>query len=313
MEPSKTRPEGDQLKLFFTQFDISATTLQKRFNRRTVSLFACALITLQLAFIQQQTFSLLWLSLSALTMIVTLTLWWSLWKLRIKSAYETFRFVAELLRIQNWWNECGLKVNALHDNVEYHDIKAPTYSLLKNIFVYSTMAQPDSPKAIKQVKKESSERVESKWIEDQIRYLIGSETKLGAIERNRIAAKRGLVFMILSLALAGIIQIFSTVISWLDIIETGSVLDLALKFIFPFLLSIAASVAAYAKLMGYKEVKILYDLKLRRLEIALAQLSRLELKSDSALIVKSVGNASLTESLRWFQLKGDREIRPFQS
>jgi hypothetical protein len=175
------------------------------------------------------------------------------------------------------------------------------------------MAQPDSPKAIKQVKKESSERVESKWIEDQIRYLTGSETKLGAIERNRIAAKRGLVFMILSLALAGIIQIFSTVISWLDVIETGSVLDLALKFIFPFLLSIAASVAAYAKLMGYKEVKILYDLKLRRLEIALAQLSRLELKSDSALIVKSVGNASLTESLRWFQLKGDREIRPFQS
>jgi hypothetical protein len=313
MEPSKTRPEGDQLKLFFTQFDISATTLQKRFNRRTISLFAWALITLQLAFIQQQTFSLLWLSLSALTMIVTLTLWWSLWKLRIKSAYETFRFVAELLRIQNWWNECGLKVNALHDNVEYHDIKAPTYSLLKNIFVYSTMAQPDSPKAIKQVKKESSERVESKWIEDQIRYLIGSETKLGAIERNRIAAKRGLLFMILSLALAGIIQIFSTVISWLDIIKTGSVLDLALKFIFPFLLSIAASVAAYAKLMGYKEVKILYDLKLRRLEIALAQLSRLELKSDSALIVKSVGNASLTESLRWFQLKGDREIRPFQS
>jgi len=313
MEPSKNRPELNQLKLFFTQFDTSATTLQKRFNWRTISLFACALITLQFAFIQQQTFSLLWLSLAALAMIVTLTLWWSLWKLRIKSAYETFRFVAELLRIQIWWNECGLKLNALYDNVDYHDIKGPTYSLLKNIFVFSTIAQPEPRLVSKQIERENSERVESKWIEDQIRYLIGSETKLGAIERNRIAAKRGLVFMILSLALAGIIQVFSTVISRLDVIETGSVLDLALKFIFPFLLSIAASVAAYAKLMGYKEVKILYDLKLRRLEIALAQLNRLELKGDSASIVKSVGNSSLTESLRWFQLKGDREIRPFQS
>jgi hypothetical protein len=312
-EPSKRSQEFDQLKLYFEQFDTSATTLQKRFNWRTISLFAWALITLQFAFIQQQTFSLLWLSLSALAMIITLTLWWSLWKLQIKSAYETFRFVAELLRIQIWWNECGLKVNALYDNVEYHDIKGPTYSLLKNIFVYSTIAQLESGQESKKIEKDSSKRVESKWIEDQIRYLRGSETKLGAIERNRIAAKRGLIFMILSLALAGIIQMFSTVISWLDVIETGSVLDLALKFVFPFLLSFAASVAAYAKLMGYKEVKILYDLKLQRLEIALTQLNRLELKGDSASIVKSVGNASLTESLRWFQLKGDREIRPFQS
>ena len=65
--------------------------------------------------------------------------------------------------------------------------------------------------------------------------------------------------------------------------------------------------------MGYKEIKILYELKLKRLEIALAQLSMLEPGEDSISIVNSVGSASLAESLRWFQLKGDREIRPFQS
>ena len=65
--------------------------------------------------------------------------------------------------------------------------------------------------------------------------------------------------------------------------------------------------------MGYKEVKILYELKVRRLESALEQLNRLEPSADSASIVRSVGSASLTESLRWFQIKGDREIRPFQS
>ena len=106
---------------------------------------------------------------------------------------------------------------------------------------------------------------------------------------------------------------FSTASSWFNIIEAGSLLDWALKIVFPLLLSIAAYVAAYAKLLGYKEVKILYELKLRRLEIALAQLRSLDPKGDSAPIVKSVGSASLTESLRWFQLKGDREIRPFQS
>ena len=313
LEPCEITPVSNQLKVFFHQFDNGATSLQKRFNRRTISLFSCAFITVQFAFIQQQTFSLLWLSLSALAMMVTGTLWWSLWRLRIKSSYETLRFVAELLRIQIWWNECGLKVNAFSDNVEYHDIRDSTYSLLKNVFLYSTIAQPESGLTSKPHVREKSESVESKWIEDQIKYLIGSETRLGAIARNRIAAKRGLVFMLVSLVLAGIIQVFSTASSWFNIIEAGSLLDWALKIVFPLLLSIAAYVAAYAKLMGYKEVKILYELKLRRLEIALAQLRSLDPKGDSAPIVKSVGSASLTESLRWFQLKGDREIRPFQS
>jgi len=313
LELSKITTERNQLKLYFHQFDTSATTLQKRFNRRTISLFTCAFLTLQFAFIQQQTFSLLWLSLSALAMTVTIVLWWSLWRLRIKSAYETLRFVAELLRIQIWWNECGLEANAFNDNVEYHDIGDTTYLLLKNIFLYSKISQPKIELVIKQIEREESESVESKWIEEQITYLIGSKTRIGAIARNRIAAKRGLVFMILSLVLAGIIQIFNAASSLLNAIEVGSPIDWALKLVFPFLLSIAAYVAAYAKLMGYKEVKILYDLKLRRLEIALVQLHSLEPKVDSASIVKSVGGASLMESLRWFQLKGDREIRPFQT
>ncbi len=313
IEPSKITPEYDQIKLFYNQFDASATALQKRFNRKTISLFVWALLTLQFAFIQQQTFSVLWLSLSAIAMMITITLWWTLWKSRIKSAYETFRFVAELLRIQIWWNECDLKANAISDNVEYHDIQGFTYSLLKNIFSFSKISQAESGLVNKQIRDKNHERVASKWIEDQIRYLIGSETKKGAIERNRIAAKRGLIFMIISLVLAGTIQIFTTVSSWLDVIQPGSVLDWSLKFLFPFLLSMAASMAAYAKLMGYREVKILYDLKLRRLEIALEQLSLQDHKADWGTIVKSVGNASLTESLRWFQLKGDREIRPFHN
>ena len=313
IEQSEPASENDQLKLFFNKFDTSASTLQTRFNRRTVSLFACAFLTLQFAFIQQQTFSLLWLSLSALAMTITITLWWSLWRLRIKSAYETLRFVAELLRIQIWWNECGVKMNAFYDNVEYHDIRDSTYSLLKNVFLYAKISQPEIGQVTTQAARESSENPESEWIEGQIRYLTGSKTKAGAIARNRIAARRGLIFMALSLVFAGTLQVFSTASSLLNIIEPGSLLDWALKLVFPFLLSIAASVAAYAKLMGYKEVKILYDLKLRRLEIALAQLRTLDPAEDSAQIVKSVGSASLTESLRWFQLKGDREIRPFQT
>lgn len=313
IEPSKITPERNQLKLFFHQFDTGATTLQKRFNRRTISIFACAFLTVQFAFIQQQTFSFLWLSLSTLAMLVTGTQWWSLWRLRIKSSYETLRFVAEFLRIQIWWDECGLKLNAFNDNVGYHDIRDSTYSLLKNVFLYSTISQPEIGLIGKPLEREKSKGAESKWIEDQMKYLIGSEISLGAIKRNRIAAKRGLVFALVSLVLAGIIQVLSTVSSWFNVIETGSSLDWALKMVFPFLLSIAAYVAAYAKLMGYKEVKILYELKLRRLEIGLAQLRSLDPKDDSGPIVKSVGSASLTESLRWFQLKGDRELRPFQT
>ena len=305
--------EKDQLKLYFKQFDATASTLQKRFNRVNVALFTWAFLALQFAFIQQRTFTLFWLTSSSLALMVTLLIWWSLWKSQIKSAYETFRFVAELLRIQIWWNECGLNVNVLSNNIEYHEIGDSTYLMIKNVFVFSEIAQATRGIDAKQRKTRKSEKAERNWIEGQISYLIGKETKKGAIDRNRIAAKRGLIFMILSFVLAGLIQIFSTISFWFNLIETGSALDWAIKLVFPFLISIAAPISAYAKLMGYKEVKILYDLKLRRLEIALEQLNRLEPNADSASIVKSVGSASLTESLRWFQIKSDREIRPFQS
>ena len=305
--------EKDQLRLFFNQFDATASTLQKRFNRMNVALFTWAFLALQFAFIQQRTFTLFWLTSSSLALMVTLLIWWLLWKSQIKSAYETFRFVAELLRIQIWWNECGLKVNVLSNNIEYHEIGDSTYLIIRNVLVFSEIAQATTGIDAKQRKTRKSGKVERNWIEGQIGYLIGNKTKKGALDRNRIAAKRGLIFMILSFVLAGLIQIFSTISFWFNLIETGSALDWIIKLVFPFLISIAAPISAYAKLMGYKEVKILYDLKLRRLEIALEQLNRLKPNADSASIVKSVGSASLTESLRWFQIKGDREIRPFQS
>ena len=305
--------EKEQLKLYFNQFDVTASRLQKRFNQKNVALFTWAFLALQFAFIQQRTFSLFWLITSSVALMITLLIWWSLWKPQIKSAYETFRFVAELLRIQIWWNECGLKINVLSNNVEYHEIGDSTYLMIRNVFVFSEIAQATRDIDAKQKKITESDKVERKWIEGQISYLIGNKTKKGAIDRNRIAAKRGLIFMVLSFVLAGLIQVLSTISFWFNLIETGSALDWTIKLVFPFLISIAAPISAYSKLMGYKEVKILYELKLRRLEIALEQLNRLEPSADSASIVRSVGSASLTESLRWFQIKGDREIRPFQS
>ena len=313
VEIGETNSEKDQLKHYFNQFDGTASMLQKRFNRKNIALFTWAFLALQFAFIQQRTFSLFLLTSSSLALMITLLIWWSLWKSQIKSAYETFRFVAELLRIQIWWNECGLKVNVLSNNIEYHEIGDSTYLMIRNVFVFSEIAQATTGIDAKQRKTRKSEKVERNWIEGQIGYLIGDKTKKGAIDRNRIAAKRGLIFMILSFALAGLIQIFSTISFWFNLIETGSALDWTIKLVFPFLISIAAPISAYAKLMGYKEVKILYELKLRRLEIALAQLNQPGSKLDPASIVKNVGRASLTESLRWFQIKGDREIRPFQS
>jgi hypothetical protein len=313
VEIGETNSEKDQLKRYFNQFDGTASMLQKRFNRKNIALFTWAFLALQFAFIQQRTFSLFWLTSSSLALMITLLIWWSLWKSQIKSAYETFRFVAELLRIQIWWNECGLKVNVLSNNIEYHEIGDSTYLMVRNVFVFSEIAKATSDIDAKQKKTRKSEKVETKWIEGQINYLIGNKTKKGAIDRNRNAAKRGLIFMVLSFVLAGLIQILSTISFWFNLVETGSALDWTIKLVFPFLISIAAPVSAYAKLMGYKEVKILYDLKLRRLEIALEQLNRLEPSADSGSIVKSVGSASLTESLRWFQIKGDREVRPFQS
>lgn len=313
MEIAARDSEKDQLQLYFKQFDATALTLQKRFNRINVALFTWAFLALQFAFIQQRTPTLFWLTSSSLSLMVTLLIWWSLWKLQIKRAYETFRFVAELLRIQIWWDRCGLKVNVLSNNVEYHEIGHSAYLMIRNVFVFSKIAQATKGIDAKKRKTQKSEKVERTWIEGQITYLIGDKKKKGAIDRNRIAAKRGLIFMIVSFVLAGLIQIFSTISFWFNLIETGSALDWTIKLVFPFLISIAAPISAYAKLMGYKEVKILYELKLRRLEIALEQLNRLEPNADSASIVKSVGSASMTESLRWFQIKGDREIRPFQS
>lgn len=302
----------DQLKVYFKQFDESAVVLQREFRHRTILLLALGVLTLTFAAIQQITFAISWLAATGGALSVTLLFWWRLTRSRTKVAYETFRFVAEVLRIQIWWNETGVDRNILHEDIESHDVNDTVYLLLSNILMFSMIHDQDlhRPKTYSKSIKKKSEII---WVEEQISYLSGAQGRDGAILRTVKSAKRNLRFSIAALGFAALAQIYSTVMQVQSPIDKVSPTEIAIKILFTVSLAIAAAFAAFEEGLGNKEISSLYDLKLRRLSVAAAQLKRAKPNPDQRTVVTRVGMDSLAESLRWFQLKSEREIKPFRA
>lgn len=311
--PAQSSIDDDQLKVYFKQFDGSAVVLQKEFRRRTILLLTLGVLTLTFAAFQQITFSPYWLMATGGVLTVTLLQWWRLTHTRTKVAFETFRFVAEVLRIQIWWNELGIKRNILHEDIEPHDVNDTVYLLLSNILTFSTIHNLDLHRLRSRRKPIKIEKFDASWIEEQISYLDGAQGSNGAISRATKTAKRNLRFSIAALCLAASVQIFSTIIHLQNPIDDVPPTEIFIKILFSFSLAVAAAFAAFEEALGSKEISSLYELKLRRLLVALTQLKKSNSGVDPKTVMTHVGIDSLAESLRWFQLKSEREIKPFQA
>ena len=311
--PAQSTIKDDQLQVYFKQFDGSAVLLQKQFRRRTILLLSLGVLTLTFAAFQQATFELGWLLATGGVLAVTLFLWWRLTHSRTKIAFETFRFVAEVLRIQIWWNQMGINRNILNEDLESHDVNDTVYLLLSNVLMFSTIHNSDLHRLRHHRKAASTDKSGITWIEEQIAYLSGAEGADGSILRTLKSAKRSLRFSIAALCFAGAIQVFSTVTHMQNPMTDIPPTEIAIKVLFSLSLAVAAAFAAFEEALSNKQISSLYELKLRRLAVAVAQLKKANPDLDRKTVVTHVGIDALAESLRWFQLKSEREIKPFQA
>jgi hypothetical protein len=306
------RADDSQFQVYFRQFDENAVKLHKKYIRRSILLLLLGVTTANVAGVQQENFRDDWFLYTALFLSATLIYWRTFIIGRYKAAYELFRFIAEVLRVQVWWEKCGLDSDDITQFSEFEDLEDSVHIYLSNVFLFANIYKLDSSRG-RTLKVNTEVKISSElWLEDQITYLSGVNGSGGAIQ-NMIARNRKLRRTVIGfLSSAALAIIISTLLYDPNGDQSQSLEGWIYRLAFPFFLSLAAVTAAYRHAMGFGELRNRYELKLRKLEVALAQLKRTDSQKTHKEIVGKVGTDSLLESLRWFQLKSEREVRPFQ-
>ena len=294
---------NSSLQSQFELLDHKAINLQKNFISRTKVLLFLGVITINIASIHVSL--LLWSSLLAtvIPLMLTVILWQSLNKARTKVTYETFRLMAEVLRVQIWWNSCGINKNVLEESTEIREIGDSARLFLSNTLLMSRIA------GIGQVQRGEPAINPISWVEEQRNYL-GSALVSGAIHRNK-TKQRKLKMLIFTLILfAGLVLNIGTLISLS--LDSNATLTWTVSLLFTAFLSSAAAIAAFSQVMSYREILSRFQIKEQRLSAALSIMKESRSKAETMQIAKFVGVDALSEAFRWFQLKSDREVRPFQ-
>lgn len=109
---------------------------------------------------------------------------------------------------------------------------------------------------------------------------------------------------------AGLVLNIGTVISLS--LDSNATLTWTVSLLFTAFLSSAAAIAAFSQVMSYREILSRFQIKEQRLSAALSIMKESRSKAETMQIAKIVGVDALSEAFRWFQLKSDREVRPFQ-
>lgn len=294
---------NSSLQSQFELLDNKAIDLQKTFISKTKVLLFLGVITINIASIHVAL--LLWISLLAtvIPLMLTVILWRDLTKARTKVTYETFRLMAEVLRVQIWWASCGINKNVLEESTEIREIGDSARLFLSNTLLMNRIA------GNVQVQKGEPTTNPIYWIEEQKNYL-GSALVPGAIHRNKTQQRRLKLLIFTLIMFAGLVLNIGTLLS-LNL-DSNVKLTWIVSLLFTALLSSAAAIAAFSQVMSYREILSRFQIKEQRLSAALSIMRESRSKAEAIQIAKVVGIDALSEAFRWFQLKSDREVRPFQ-
>jgi len=296
---------------YLYQLDRSAVKLKKRYLAQTLCLVVLGLVAANTASMALNVgnFSPIYL-LSIGVFLLTTGIWRLFHRSRSKTAYETFRFAAEIFRIEIWWKSNTLDKCAFDEAFESYDFDGRAPLFISNIFLLSTL-QEVRDKQISTYARSSSEpkksiQSDTSYIQTQIKYLKGSEGNKGAISRN---AGRNIQLLVATYFLVSIATL--TFLS-LGIFYREKAAPLILNLVFTFCWTAAALLAAFNEAMGYQPITQRYKLKLKMLELSEGQLGSGTSNFARKEVLYRVGQMSIAESIRWFQIRGDRRHRPFQ-
>lgn len=302
---SDVQVDPHSLQSHFELLDKEAITLQREFLGSTKLLLSLGVLSVNIASIQMELLTFSSLVPAALLLLLTVVFWARQSKSQIKVAYETFRLMAEVLRVQIWWNSCGIKASVLNEIRELRETGGPARLFLSNTFLVQEIASWNLIKA-------SQATVEPiDWVEGQQNYLRFGKSK-GAIKKNEAKARLQQRLIFSCVALAGFSILIGTSASSLFSEFSQESVQALTSFFFTVSLSIAAALAAFTQVMSYREVIGRYRIKEARLHNFINLLRSTKKRSERLKIAKEVGRDSLSEAFRWYQVKSDRQVRPFQ-
>lgn len=289
----------------FQLFDFEAVHLQKRIISKTKSLLVLGVVSVNLASAQLDLLNF-WVLLASLFLLgFTTTSWFNLNKTRTKHSYETFRLIAEVLRVALWWEKVGLKENVLSTISEIREVNGASRLLISNTFslieIYRFSSQHNVNEKV----------LPREWIEGQKNYLRSADGS-GAIQKHRLKSLKLKKSIYASISIAGLVMLLGTSFATFFGEKYEEIVHWFTSLTFSLSLSVAAAVAAFGQVMSHDEIYARYEIKNLRLDSALRSLKDKLSARATFKIVRDVGRDSIVEAFRWFQTKSEREVRPFQ-
>ena len=291
------------LELDFQIFDQEAISLQKMFSKRTKLVLVLGVLFMNLSSFHIDQLKFLTLAPVVVVLLITLVAWKRLTSSRIKSAYETFRLMAEILRVQIWWRSCGIKEDVLSQIPEFREIESSARLFIANTFLSNELE--GEPK-LRQRRTSESPKM---WIIDQIAYL-GTTNAPGAIAKNELKSSKLKLLIYSALSLSGASLLMGTFLSSFG--HKVELVQQTTSILFTFFISSAAAIAAFLQVMSFQEIANRFRVKTFRLKQALSSLESANKESEALEIAMTVGTDSLSEAFNWYRVKSEKQVRPFQ-
>lgn len=295
-------------------FDSMASAAKKKYLRASRIILILGLVALNLLNITQISNSRICFFATLSTFSLTFIVWHRSLRLNLKAKYESFRMIAEVLRIQSWWTQIGIEIRLIdhhRTNIESdNEIRKVADNLIATREIQSLLGFQGEKRSLEVDEIHQTAKL---WLTEQMEYLGGDSNKIGAIRANGNSARR---FDLLSKVFVGVTLILFILTQQLELEASDFSANIFFMFytmLIPICLSISAGSIAYIQLMGFKEIAARFESSFRVIQRSLLQLKVLKKNTDKKnilSIVEEVGVESYCESIYWYKISKSRDLRP---
>lgn len=297
---SDSGTEGASL-LLYEAADTLASRVQGRYRRLVQTVTGFGIVTLLCIDAMQTTndlrLAVVLLGFAALTVGLLLVLR----RTRLKTRFQQARYLAEGCRVQLVWLASGISncpVDFQIDGVGSEG--AWIRASMRTAWTLDTV-RPRAPRDLS---------VARAWLEEQLRYFLGSKKQPGAISRmrrrNRVMRQSAWLLII-----PAVLALGTEIVMMLTGISPESPLRQGVGLIWALGIGGGVGLFTYGELMGYGELSRRYALLVPRLQEAAAALAKATSVKESQAVIQEAGIVALRESGDWLVLHSQQHVRPF--
>lgn len=287
----------------FEAADGLASTLQNRYQRLLKSIMATGVLAVASVDVLQTTENAAFAIALVVLVTASVSMWLWLARTGLRDRFQQARALAEGARIQAVWLAADVKtstaeafLNAQGARVEW--IRAA----LRSAWLMDRRARP----------MEADFEPAREWLDDQLRYFLGSPDRPGAIRRTwlrqrSLRRRASVMFLLAGLAL------FIDVVTIALGISAAPWIVQVVRLTWSVGLGIGIAVLSYSELMGFGQLSQRYALTVPYLSQGrddLRQAVSIDAQQAAQAVVRVVGVEALREAGDWLALHSQRQVRP---